>query len=61
MSRVEKAEESKNVLIEALRHLPKSEKIWLALARKESANKEMKSKILRRALENIPQSARLWK
>ena len=38
-----------------------SEKIWLILADQESSNKQTKSKILRKGLENIPKSTKLWK
>lgn len=58
---MERHEESKNVLIEGLKHIPSSEKIWLKIARLEEGDKEMKSKVLRKGLENLPQSTRLWK
>lgn len=61
LSRIEKAEQSKDVLIEGLRHLPASEKLWLYAARRENSSKDMKSKILRKGLENIPTSVKLWR
>ena len=49
------------MLIEGLRYLPASEKLWIFAARRETENKDMKSKILRKGLENIPTSVKLWR
>ena len=41
--------------------MPASEKLWIFAARRETENKDMKSKILRKGLENIPTSVKLWR
>jgi len=52
--------EAKSILVQAVQHCPKSEKLWLYAARVEQTE-EMKAKILRKALEQLPESVALWK
>ena len=61
LSIVEKHDLATDVLLEGLRYIPSSEKLWLYAARREQADKEKMSKILRRGLEQNPQSIRLWR
>ena len=58
--RLESPEKSKALLAKSVSTLPKSVKLWLEAANKET-EKVMKSKTLRRALENVPNSIRLWR
>ncbi|KAK1863751.1 hypothetical protein I4F81_006305 [Pyropia yezoensis] len=51
---------AKRVLASAVRHLPRSVRIWLAAAALE-AHPPAARRVLRKALELIPSSARLWR
>jgi pre-mRNA-processing factor 6 len=59
-ARLETHEKSKKILSKASTLLPKSIKIWIASADKET-NPQLKINILKKALENNPESVRLWK
>ena len=59
-ARIANPEQARPILAKAVKTLPKSVKIWLTAAKKET-DKQLKSKVLRRALENIPNSERLWR
>lgn len=58
--RLESPEKSKSLLAKAVSCLPKSVKLWLEAVGKEN-EKGLKSKTLKRALENVPNSIRLWR
>lgn len=57
---MEPGDKGKAILAKAVGALPKSVKIWLAASKREQ-QKEVQARILRRALETIPNSERLWK
>lgn len=59
-ARLEGPEKAKQVLVKATTILPKSVKIWLSLASKES-DIELKVKTLKKALEVNSESVKLWK
>ena len=59
-ARLEPLDKAKAVLAKAVTTVPHSPKIWLAAANKET-DKATKIKILRRALEYVSTSERVWK
>ncbi|GBE60413.1 U5 snRNP-associated protein 102 kDa [Babesia ovata] len=59
-ARLEKPEYAKAVLAKAVRMVPKSVKVWVEAANRET-NTNDKRRILRKALEFVPNSVRLWK
>jgi len=59
-ARLSPPDKSKAILAKAISQQPKSVKLWLAAANKET-DKAIKSKILRKGLEFIPGSPTLWK
>jgi len=59
-ARLHSNENAKNILANAVRHLPTSVKIWLQAAALETTDAQKKI-VLRRALEFIPNSVKLWK
>jgi len=58
--RLETPEKAKSLLAKAIASIPKSERVWLAAAQRE-ADKTMKIKILKRGLEFISNSSKIWK
>ena len=50
----------KGLLGRAVKNLPKSEKLWLQASQHEESS-ELKIKVLRRGLEQLPRSVNLWK
>ncbi|EGR31141.1 pre-mRNA splicing factor, putative [Ichthyophthirius multifiliis] len=60
IARLETPEKARSILAQAAQILPKSLKIWLAAADREVL-KENKIKVLRKALEHIPDQPKLWK
>eukprot|EP01083_Nonionella_stella_P289971 986707_1 len=59
-ARLHPPDQSRSILAKAVRHIPKSVKIWLYASRLEKENESQKA-VLRRALEFIPNSVKLWK
>jgi pre-mRNA-processing factor 6 len=59
-ARLETPDKCRAVLATAATKMPQSVKIWLAAASKEM-DKAIKIKILRRALQYVPHSVKLWK
>eukprot|EP01122_Echinamoeba_exundans_P012326 TRINITY_DN5114_c0_g1_i1.p1 TRINITY_DN5114_c0_g1~~TRINITY_DN5114_c0_g1_i1.p1 ORF type:complete len:916 (+),score=220.62 TRINITY_DN5114_c0_g1_i1:318-2750(+) len=60
-ARMHAPQEAKTLLARAVEHLPENVQIWLAAARLETEDKNRKRRVLRKALEQIPNSAALWK
>lgn len=50
----------KSFLGQAVQNMPKSKRLWLMAAHKETDSKT-KSKILKRALEHLPAEVEIWK
>lgn len=59
-ARLHKPEMAKRILAKAIRHIPKSVKVWIKAANMET-EVARKKRVLRKALEHIPNSVRLWK
>jgi len=59
-ARLNTPENAKTILADAVRHIPRSVKIWLRAADLET-EVEKRKVVLRRALEFIPDSVKLWK
>lgn len=59
-ARLEHPDKARSILAKAVSELPKSVKLWAAAANKET-DKAIKIKILKRALEHIPNNVGLWK
>jgi pre-mRNA-processing factor 6 len=61
-ARLNTPDNAKIILANAVRHLPDSVKIWLRAASLEpESDVKARKRILRRALEFIPNSVTLWK
>ena len=58
--RLSKTDNAKVIAAQAIKHLPKSVKLWLAAAGLESLASQKKL-VLRRALEFVPRSLAVWK
>jgi len=52
---------AKIIMANAIRHIPKSAKLWLYAAEIEGSDKDRQRRVFRRALEEIPNSEKLWK
>lgn len=50
----------KSFLAQAVQNMPKSKRLWMLAARKE-LDPKIKSKILKRALEQLPNEVEIWK
>ena len=59
-ARLQTPENAKAILARGVMSLPNSVKLWLHAARLEDVDSS-KSRVIRKALENVPTSVRLWK
>mmetsp|Transcript_12346 Transcript_12346/g.16002 ORF Transcript_12346/g.16002 Transcript_12346/m.16002 type:complete len:947 (+) Transcript_12346:35-2875(+) len=59
-ARLQSSENAKRVLARAVKHIPKSVKLWLFAADLETSDSANRTRVLRRALEFIPNSVKLW-
>lgn len=60
-ARMHAPEQAKMLLAKAVESLAENVQIWLAAARLETEDKNRKRRVLRKALDQIPNSAALWK
>ena len=59
-ARLSSFDKVKSFLAQAVQNMPRSKKLWMLAARKEQDPK-LKSKILKRALEHLPNEVEVWK